>query len=140
MSDRQKDKSFWVTLPGSLTGIAAVITAIATLVGVLIAAGYLGHVTPTPTPTPSPSPTPLTIVWFKPNPARPGDTVTLHLSTPLPRKGIVYFNGQQLLTTVSPDELTYTVAILPGARNDHFEIIWDGGHIRAPDELIIAAP
>jgi hypothetical protein len=58
MGDDNK-KSFWTSLPGILTGIAAVIVAITGIV-----AAY-NHVTPSPpvspsssSPTPSPSPTP----------------------------------------------------------------------------------
>jgi hypothetical protein len=35
--------SFWTTIPGMLTGCAAVITAVAALIGALVAIGFLGN-------------------------------------------------------------------------------------------------
>lgn len=54
MSNKNEEKSFWRTLPGILTGIAAVISAIGGLILALNAAGIIpiSPVTPTPTPTP----------------------------------------------------------------------------------------
>lgn len=60
------DKSFWVTLPGILTGIAAIITAIGGILLALHAIGYFDgsdnptqvnppSVTPTPESTPTPT-------------------------------------------------------------------------------------
>jgi hypothetical protein len=65
MSNNNGEKSFWRTLPGILTGIAAVISAIGGLILALNAAGIItiSPVTPTPTPTPlipTPTTTPTT--------------------------------------------------------------------------------
>ena len=48
-------KSFWATLPGVLTGIAMIITAIGGLIGGLYAAGIIGGQSPSPTIAYSPS-------------------------------------------------------------------------------------
>ena len=76
MSNKNEEKSFWRTLPGILTGIAAVISAIGGLILALNAAGIIdtidtpvtstptpvatNNLTPTiiPTSTPTPTPTP----------------------------------------------------------------------------------
>jgi len=66
MSNNNEEKSFWSTLPGILTGIAAILTAIGGLIIALNAAGIISispDATPTPTPpsailTPSPTSTP----------------------------------------------------------------------------------
>jgi hypothetical protein len=66
MSENRNQDSFWTTLPGILTGVAAVITAVGGLIGGLYAAGLIGDapegpddptpevtvVTRTPTDTP----------------------------------------------------------------------------------------
>ena len=40
---KEKDnKSFWMTMPGILSGCAAIITAIAALIGALVALGFIG--------------------------------------------------------------------------------------------------
>jgi len=59
MSNNNGEKYFWRTLPGILTGIAAVISAIGGLILALNAAGIItiSPVTPTPTPTPPLIPT-----------------------------------------------------------------------------------
>lgn len=58
MSNKNEEKSFWTTVPGILTGIAAIITAIGGLIIALNAAGIFTD-TNTPTPTTStPTPTP----------------------------------------------------------------------------------
>jgi RNA polymerase sigma-70 factor (ECF subfamily) len=54
MGDDQdsKEKSFWTTLPGILTGLAAVITAVGGLLAVLATGGVIGGKSePTPVPT-----------------------------------------------------------------------------------------
>lgn len=52
MSNKNEEKSFWTTVPGILTGIAAIITAIGGLIIALNAAGIFTYtITPTPTPT-----------------------------------------------------------------------------------------
>jgi hypothetical protein len=61
VADAGDRKSFWTTLPGILTGIAAVIIAITGLVGALYAAGIIGGSTPTSTPTPPATPTPTSV-------------------------------------------------------------------------------
>lgn len=43
MTSADKSKSFWATLPGSMTAFAGVVTAIATLIGALVAGGVLHH-------------------------------------------------------------------------------------------------
>ena|SRR3989304_10092498 len=54
MSNNDEEKSFWSTLPGILTGIAAIITAIAGLIIAFNSAGIITipPVNPAPTPTP----------------------------------------------------------------------------------------
>lgn len=52
MSNKNEEKSFWRTLPGILTGIAAVISAIGGLILALNAAGIIDNTPVTPTPTP----------------------------------------------------------------------------------------
>jgi hypothetical protein len=47
MSDEEKSKSWWQTLPGVITGLAAVITALAGLVVAIRQAGWIGPPTPT---------------------------------------------------------------------------------------------
>lgn len=59
MNNRNEEKSFWTTVPGILTGIAAIITAIG---GLIIALNMGGIITPTPTLTPTPTPTPTSII------------------------------------------------------------------------------
>lgn len=59
--DQNSKRSFWTTLPGILTGCAAVITAAATLIGALYAAGIISQQGSSPTPTrPSVQTTPVT--------------------------------------------------------------------------------
>jgi hypothetical protein len=52
-----KKKSFWETLPGILTGIAGIFTAIGGLITVLVTVGVFS---PPPEPTSTPTPVPLT--------------------------------------------------------------------------------
>lgn len=85
------DKSFWVTLPGILTGIAAIITAIGGILFTLHAIGYFDadnppqvtqtSVTPTPesTPTPTPEPTPEPT----PTPTLPSTQAKINITYPL---------------------------------------------------------
>ena len=47
-----KDQSFWTTMPGILTGCAAMITAIGGLLAVLYTAGVLQPPTPAPSLNP----------------------------------------------------------------------------------------
>jgi hypothetical protein len=49
MSDKQDGKSFWTTIPGILTGCAALITAIGTIITVLYTVGPLASHSTTPT-------------------------------------------------------------------------------------------
>jgi len=54
--EKSSKKSFWKTVPGILSGVAAVITAIGGLLTVLITNGFLGAAaTPTPTIAAAPS-------------------------------------------------------------------------------------
>jgi hypothetical protein len=48
MAENRKTKSFWTTLPGILTGLAAVIVAISGLIGGLVAGGLLDGLPETP--------------------------------------------------------------------------------------------
>ena len=60
MSNNDKEKSFWSTLPGILTGIAAIISAIGGLILALNTANIISIPPDTPTPSPTittPSPT-----------------------------------------------------------------------------------
>jgi hypothetical protein len=65
MANEETPKGFWQTIPGILTGAAAVITAVATLIAVLYQNGIIGHKSPDPTPIPiaqdqkRPGPSPL---------------------------------------------------------------------------------
>jgi hypothetical protein len=52
------ERSFWTTLPGILTGLAAVVTAVATLLGVLYASGVIGRKSGEPTARPTSAPPP----------------------------------------------------------------------------------
>lgn len=84
MSDEKEEKSFWRTLPGILTGIAAIITAITGLIIALNAAGIITipPIFPTPTPTPTstfPSQTLPSGISPIPTPAK-----TILPSTPVP--------------------------------------------------------
>jgi hypothetical protein len=54
VTGEQKPGTFWTTLPGILTGFAAVLTASAAVVGALAAIGVFDRATASPTPTPSP--------------------------------------------------------------------------------------
>ncbi len=70
MSNKNEEISFWRTLPGILTGIAAVISAIGGLILALNAAGIITitPVTPTPTPVSTHIPTPTIIPTSTPMP------------------------------------------------------------------------
>jgi hypothetical protein len=64
-STAEKEKSFWKTIPGLLTGIAAIITAIS---GLLVALSTTGLLRTEPTPT-------ATLLTLSPT-SRPADTLT----------------------------------------------------------------
>jgi hypothetical protein len=61
--------SFWTTLPGVLTGCAAIITAIATLLGALVATGLIkpSLTSPTPTTAFASSSSPVSSILFQDN-------------------------------------------------------------------------
>lgn len=78
MSNKNEEKSFWSTVPGILTGIAAIISAIGGLVLALNAAGLITipPLGPTPTPTPlisTPTPTPQNLLSFEEQASYAGD-------------------------------------------------------------------
>jgi len=50
MSADRESKSFWTTIPGILSGCAAIITAIAAVIGALVALGVMGSDKPQQTP------------------------------------------------------------------------------------------
>jgi photosystem II stability/assembly factor-like uncharacterized protein len=77
MDDEKDKKSFWTTLPGILTGIAAIIGAIASL---YIA---LHSVTPAPAQQPTPTSTPPTLI----------STPTYTIATPIPTSTPILFAG-----------------------------------------------
>ena len=52
MTEEQTPKSWWKTLPGTLTALAGVITALATLIGVLNQSGIFDDNVRSSTPTP----------------------------------------------------------------------------------------
>ena len=56
-SEDKQRKTFWETVPGILTGIAGVFTAVGGLITVLLTVGILS---PAPEPTPTSTPVPLT--------------------------------------------------------------------------------
>jgi hypothetical protein len=66
VTGEQKAGTFWTTLPGILTGFAAVLTASAAVVGALAAIGVFDRATASPTPSPgsggSPTSTPAILV------------------------------------------------------------------------------
>lgn len=53
MSDKQDSKSFWTTVPGFLTGCAALLTALGGLITALYAAGLLQTIFPSSVATPT---------------------------------------------------------------------------------------
>ncbi len=55
MSGESNQKSFWTSIPGVLTGLAGLITAVGTLLVALNGVGIFKFPAPTPTPTPSAS-------------------------------------------------------------------------------------
>jgi hypothetical protein len=83
MRDERDQHSFWTTLPGILTGVAAVITAVDGLIGGLYAAGIIGNEPNSPTPEP-----PVTITT-------PPDTITATPPDNNPGEGCV-------MTVVNP--------------------------------------
>lgn len=79
----ESDKSFWVTLPGILTGIAAIITAIGGILLALHTAGYFDSDGPVPSPTPKHTPTPTLEPTPTPTPeTNPKPTPTTPTLTP----------------------------------------------------------
>ncbi len=92
MKEKGKKPSFWTTLPGLLTGLAAVITAIGGFITALYAAGLMAH----STPTPSPSLTPTAPV---PTPTMPPPTHTMPAPTPTPVIIVVTATPLPTLTT-----------------------------------------
>jgi hypothetical protein len=50
MSEEAKPRNWWHTLPGVLTGVAAVVTALAGLLAALMQTGWVGGSKPTPAP------------------------------------------------------------------------------------------
>jgi len=54
VTDEHQHPVFWTTLPGILTGVAAIITAIGAVIGGLAAMGAFDRPSPTPTPTVQP--------------------------------------------------------------------------------------
>jgi hypothetical protein len=66
MSDEERSKSWWHTLPGVITGLTATITAVAGLIVAIKQTGWFGPDTPPVVTAPS-SPTPTTL----PSPVAP---------------------------------------------------------------------
>jgi hypothetical protein len=58
MSEKTTDTSWWQTLPGVLTGIAAVITAVGTILAVLYQSGFIHREVPTAASAPPQSTSP----------------------------------------------------------------------------------
>lgn len=77
MSNKNEEKSFWSTVPGILTGIAAIITAISGLIIALNAAGIITIFPPAVTPIPTPTITTLTPTLLTPTPTTPVPTTPL---------------------------------------------------------------
>ena len=143
--DSKDTKSFWTTLPGILTGAAALVTAIATLIGALNAMGVFTPATPTPpvgaTSTLPASATstvsaPAITFTFEPNPAKRGEEVQLHLSSALDN-AIVYFNGRALPKKVLANGKTYVITIPADATNGFFELEWSGGRVKSSVQMNI---
>ena len=137
--ESKSDKSFWTTLPGILTGIAAVLTAIATLIGALSAAGIISFQSPTPPPSitasPSISASPFTFT-FTPNPAKRGTDVEIRPSVAM-ENAVVYFNGQALPKKVQANGRSLIVTVPANAESGYFELANLGIRIRAADKLNI---
>lgn len=83
----ENDKSFWTTLPGILTGIAAILTAIG---GILLALHTAGYFTPnvspplsTPTPVYTPNYSPTPSLFSTPTP-KSAKTVNVAMKNPGP--------------------------------------------------------
>jgi hypothetical protein len=76
MGEEKAAGGFWTTIPGVLTGKAGLITAIAALVGALVAAGVIG---PAATQATSPPPTTASRASERPRPP----TIELETTAPL---------------------------------------------------------
>jgi hypothetical protein len=65
MNDDSNRKSFWVTLPGIITAIAGLVTAVGACIAGLVAAGVIGGNGPTPSvPLKTPTPTTIPQLWL----------------------------------------------------------------------------
>lgn len=103
MSDKPEGKSFWTTIPGILTGCAAVITAIGGIVVVLVTTGIIIPRTPTPTP---PKETPVSPNIISSQPIQSFSTETTS-SPPIPLAP-TETNPQPVPTAVK--EITVTIS------------------------------
>ena len=120
MSNKNDEKSFWSTLPGILTGIAAIITAIG---GLIIALNVAGIITITPeTPAPTPTITTPTLDGSTPTPTitRPTFNITaptfdrsaptLTRSAPIPIPKLV-LSGTESYTAGGKHWVRYSLSI-----------------------------
>jgi hypothetical protein len=130
MSNNNGEKSFWRTLPGILTGIAAVISAIGGLILALNAAGIItiSPVTPTPTPTP-----------LIPTPTTTPTTGSISVSSS-PSGASIYLDGSYKgitpMTMRSIEVGSYTITLKYTGYQDWSQII----SVRAGDTTYVSPP
>jgi hypothetical protein len=90
MSNGENKKSFWTSLPGILTGIAAIISAI---VGIVAAVPIIN---PSPQPDSIDNTKPVAIAASNPRIANEGDIVTLDGSRSRDKEGISIYEWEQI--------------------------------------------
>jgi hypothetical protein len=134
-TENRNEKSFWATLPGMLTGCAAVITAIGGLIAVLVTAGIIKS-GPSATSAPPVTETPPISFSFHPNSARRGEDVNLYVSPP-GQNVTVFFDGRPLPKKAYDDSARLVVTVPGDANSGYFELEWKGIRFRASEELIV---
>jgi hypothetical protein len=103
--DKQDGKSFWTTLPGILTGIAATITAIGTLVAALSSTGLFS---PKATPLPATSTPVISTATELPTPTMP-PTITPAPPPSFVTDFVYNLNGSEFVA----DEFKFEPGMLP---------------------------
>lgn len=131
---KAKGKSFWKTLPGILSQIAAIIIAVTGLIAGLHAAGIIG-VPPGDGGGNETNGNGLTSFTFYPNPASLGEEVTLYLNEAV--AVLVTYNGQPLPKKVFSGGKVLVVTVPGNAVSGYLELSWDGKSLRAEEPLTV---